>query len=741
MSGLDLETLRTGFAVRPDAADKLRGAPYPSDRVVPGLLYAKVLRSTVPHAVLRRLGTALARGMPGIVAVVTAADIPGRHLYGRLTADQPVLCSDRLRYVGDPIAAVAAETPEQAARAVAAIEVDWEPLSAVTDPEAALDPAAPSIHAGGNLLEAAQHVRGDIAAALDRAAHRVDDVYRTGRQMHAFMETEGGIVVPDGEGGLLIHAGTHDSHGDVAELAVILGLDPARIRVVAGITGGSFGGKDGLTVQPIACLLALRTGRPVRLHYTRTESSAVGVKRHAARMRISTACNADGRLLAHGMDLLLDAGAYATHSGEVLNAAIENAVGPYGFDAVRLAGCAVYTNNGVAGAFRGFGATQVQFALERQIDRLAARAGLDPAEMRARNLRPDGALGPLGQVITQPCHPIHALQAAREHPSWRLREPPGEGRYRRGAGLALVSKGEGFAKGAPNGGTFGLRLASDGAIEVESGGAELGQGAIAVSVAVAVQALGCDPGDVRALVGDSARRADTGSAAAARHTGMVYRGMQRAAPPWSRLVLEQAALRLDCPVASLRLGPGGVWAGGNAAALSYADLAHADPAGGELAVIVDIPSTDTPSDIKGHGDFASCAAVATVLVDSWTGRVTTERLFIAPTSGPVVVNLPFVGQVEGGAVMGMGLALLEDFPVQDGRYEHLNLDGYMIPTLADAPTIELLAIDRLDDGDQIGPRGVGEIVLNAAAAAVANAVAEASGAPITRLPVRPDDLV
>jgi CO/xanthine dehydrogenase Mo-binding subunit len=735
---LDLEALRPGFAVRPDAADKLRAAPYPSDRIVPGLLHAKIRRSTVPHALIRRVDISAALQMPGVAAIITAADIPGRNIYGcRVRTDQPILCWDRVRYVGDPIAAVAADTPDNAARAAAAIVVETEALPVLADAAHALEPGAPLLHTSGNLLHTRNYARGDIAAALRAAVHRVDDVYVTGRQMHAFMETEGGIVEPDGDGGLIVHACTHDAFTDRADLAAILALDAAKIRVIAGIMGGSFGGKDGLSVQPVACLLALRTGRPVRLHYTRAESAAVGVKRHTAVMRVSTACDADGRLLGHDLDLLLDAGAYATHSSEVLDTAIENAVGAYAFDAVRLDGRVVYTNNGVAGSFRGFGATQTQFALERQIERLAALAGIDPAEMRARNLRPPGSLGPFGQVMTQPCHPSVALQAAREHPLWTARQRPyaSGGRHQRGTGLTLVMKGEGFAKGAPNGGTLGLRLAADGMIEVESGGAEMGQGAIAVAVAVAVRALGCEPGEVRAVIGDTARQADTGSAAASRHTGMVYRGMQLAAPPWTRQVLERAAERLRRPVETLRLGPGGVWAGGNAAALRYADLADDGP-----AVIVDIPSTDTPGP-AGHGDYSACAAVATVSVDTWTGRVTAERILIVPTCGPVVVNLPFVGQIEGGAVMGLGLALFEDLPMRDGHYAHLNFDGYMIPSLADAPVVEVLAIDQLDAGDRIGPRGVGEIVLNAAVAAVANAVANATGADITRLPIRPEHLV
>ena len=737
MSALDFAALRARFAPRPDAAAKLRAAPYPTDRIPSGLLHAKVLRSPLPHARIGRIDTARAAGMPGVAAIVTAADIPGRNIHGRLARmDQPVLCHGLARYVGDPVAAVAADTPGNAARAAAAILVEFEALPAVTDAEAALAPGAPPLHPGGNLLHSAGHARGDIGAALRAAAHRVDETYWTGRQMHAFMETEGGVAELDGEGGLVVHAGTHDAFGDRKDLAEILGLDPARIRVVAGVTGGSFGGKDGLGIQPIACLLALRTGRPVRLHHTRAESAAVGVKRHAFRMRVSTACDAAGRLLAHDVELLLDAGAYATHSAEVLDTAIENAVGPYAFAAVRLAGRAAYTNNGVAGAFRGFGATQVQFALERQVDRLAALAGLDPAEMRARNLRPPGAPGPLGQVMTQPCHPSHALQAAREHPAWQAPRKADGARHRHGIGLALVSKGEGFSKGGPNGGSLGLRLAADGAIEVEAGGAELGQGAMAAAASLAAAALGCDAGEVRAIVGDTARRADTGPAAAARHTGMLHRGMRCAAPAWARLVLEQAAAQLGQPPEALRLGPGGVWAGGNAPALRYAELA----ARGCPAVVVEVPSTETPSDVHGHGDFVACAAVARVRIDGWTGSVATERLLIVPTCGPVVASMPFVGQVEGGAVMGLGFALLEDLPMQDGRYRHLNFDGYMIPSLADAPVVEMLAIDRLDEGDRIGPRGIGEIVLNAAAAAIANAVANATGASVNRLPVRPEDL-
>lgn len=735
MTHRDASALRAAFTVRPDAAAKLRAEPYPSDRIAAGMLHAKVLRSDQPHALIRRLDTSAAAAMPGVAAVVTAADIDGCNLFGQLTADQPALCHDRVRFVGDAIAAVAAETPDQARSALAAIVVELEPLPWVTEPLAALGADAPLLHAGGNLLHRVDYARGDLDAAFASAAHVVEDVYRTGRQMHAFLETEGGIAEPDGQGGLLVHVGSHHAAGDRRDLAHILGLDPARIRVVTGPTGGSFGGKDGMTIQPIACLLALRTGRPVRLHYTRPESAAVGVKRHAFTMHLRTGCDSKGRLLAHQVDLLADTGAYATHGAEVLETAAENAQGPYAFGAVRVTGRMVYTNNGIAGAFRGFGATQTQFALERQMTRLAALVGLDPGEFRARNLRPPGGLGGFGQVMTQPCHPSRALETVRRHPVWTGRVRRAEGRYLFGTGLALVSKSEGFAKGGPNGGQLGMRLAADGVIEVAGGGAELGQGAMAAAQALAARALGCDPGDVRVVLGDS-EAPDTGMVAASRMTGMLHRGVALAAPAWRTLALDLAARCLG--VSDLFLGSGGVWQrGGNAAALTYAALARS----GLPSVEVDIPAVETPSEVAAHGDFVSCGALAAVRVDTWTGRVIVERLVMAPACGPVVVPQTFLGQVEGGAVMGLGLALLEDLPMTDGRYAHLNFDGYVIPGLADAPPVEVLAIEDLDAGDAIGPRGVGEVVINAAVAAIANAVAETTGRVITRVPVRPGDLL
>jgi CO/xanthine dehydrogenase Mo-binding subunit len=642
-----------------------------------------------------------------------------------------------VRFVGDPIAAVGAETPALAAAALAGIVVDLDPLPWVTDPDAALAPDAPHLHPSGNLLHSIDYRRGDLDAAFAAALHVVDDVYLTGRQMHGFLETEGGMAEPDGQGGLLVHVGSHHAAGDQRDLAVILGLDPGRIRVISGPTGGSFGGKDGMTIQPIACLLALRTGRPVRLHYTRPESAAVGVKRHAFRIHMRTACDGNGRLLAHQVDLLADTGAYATHGAEVLDTAAENASGAYAFDAVRLTGRMVYTNNGIAGAFRGFGATQTQFALERQITRLAELAGLDPAEFRARNLRPPGGLGGFGQIMTQPCHPSHALQTVRNHPLWTARKPPTDDRFLVGTGLALVTKSEGFAKGGPNGGRLGLRLLADGAIEIAGGGAELGQGAVAAAQALAVAALGCDATDIRVVLGDSSAP-DTGMVAASRMTGMLHRGVALAAPLWRTQVLARAALALDITADLLALGPGGVWLqGGNAPAIEYSALARDDA----LGVEVDIPPVETKSDVAAHADFVSCGAIAAVRVDRWTGRVTVDRLVMAPACGPVVVPQSFLGQVEGGAVMGLGLALLEDLPVADCRYTHLNFDGYVIPSLADAPPVDVLAIEHLDPGDAIGPRGVGEIIINAAVAAIANAVAQASGKTITRIPIRPADLL
>lgn len=727
---------------RPDAWAKLAGNPgYLTDRIVPGQLRGAILGSPHPHARIVAIDTSAACALPGVHAVVTHADIPGQADYGLRRVDRPALCRDRVRYVGDAVAAVAADSLEIAHAALDLIGVEYELLPAVTCAEAALRPEAAAVHAGGNLLHQHRHRLGDDGAADAATVHRISATYETPRQMHAFLETEGGVAEPDGQGGLCLYFANHNPERERQVVAALLDLPPARVHSVGTPVGGSYGGKDELTVQPIAALLAWKTQRSVRLHLGRAQSTDFGVKRHPMRIQMESGCDAEGRLTMHRVRILADTGAYATHGPEVLDAALEHAPGPYAWQSIDIAGRLAYTNNGVAGAFRGFGAVQVQFALEQQIDRLAHAAHLDPADFRRLNLKPVDAPGPLGQIVVPFDGPQRALAALVQHPLWTSHprrhwsDGPG-GRYRHGIGLALVHRSDGFGKGFPFGCRMELALAGDGAIELRSGFTELGQNLLAAVRNTCVHFLQCAADDVRPVLGDTRCTPDSGPVAASRATTLVWHALQRAAPQWQAQLLAATAQAFAVPRENLRLGAGGVH-GAEGLVASYAQLAlHL---GAQCPLItIDQPPEVTPSDAPDtHYLFGACAAVAHAVVDSWSGSIHIMEMALVGAVGPVVSPMGYLGQLEGGALMGQALCTQESLDCVDGHYQQRNLDSYLIPTLADAPEIDVWAIEGLPEGDATGPRGTGEISVNIATPACANAIACALQSPIESLPVRP----
>jgi CO/xanthine dehydrogenase Mo-binding subunit len=735
---------------RPDAADKLAGkAGFLTDRFVPDMLHAKVLRSPHAHANIVSIDTDAAAALPGVHAVVTARDVPGRNAYGLRAIDQPAICGDRVRLIGDPVAAVAADTPAIAEVALELIKVVYEVLPVIDDPQAALAPDAVPIHPHGNLLHQMHYEHGDLDAAWARCAHIVEEVYHTGRQMHSYMETEGGIVEPeiaaDGSMGLAVHVGSQHPQTDRKSLAKILAIPAERIRVVASPVGGSFGGKEELTVQPIAALLALKTGRPVRLHYTRPESVAVGIKRHPFRIRLRTGCDAGGRLIAHEAGLLGDTGAYATHGPEVLDTAHEHVQGAYNFDAVRVDSYLAYTNNGVAGAFRGFGASQVHFAIEQQIDRLARASGIDRLAFRKINLPARHDAGPFRQVIAPTDALEHSLAVLARHPLWlasgALPQDP-TGRYRRGTGISLIRRSDGFSRAGPGGGRIRLELTADGRIELATGFIEMGQGLIGTVQALLARRFGCAESDTHALVGRS-DIPDPGPTVASRATNLLWRALAEGSAPWQGQMLQAAARCIDISPDLLVLGPQGIRRkDGGELVLPYAKLAEMLPPRDRPAADIEVLEHDEASWIPAaHYVFCGATTVAQVAVDTWTGAVRVEQLAIVCALGPVISAQGLLGQMEGGAAMALGLALLEDLPSPQGRFAARNFDGYMIPTVADVPSIEVIAIEDLVPGDEVGPRGAGEVSVSSTLAAVANAVADAIGHDVSRLPLKPADVL
>jgi xanthine dehydrogenase D subunit/xanthine dehydrogenase C subunit len=730
---------------RPEGAAKIAGSfRYLTDHRTDDMLVGRILRAHRAHARIISLDTTRAEALPGVVAVVTHRDIPGQNAFGIVVQDQPALCHDTVRYVGDAVAAVAAVDAATAAAALELIDVHYESLPVVTDPEQALAPDAQRVHRGGNLTRRIEYARGDVDAGFAASRHTLEDTYVTPRQMHGFMETEGGWAVLQSDGTLALHVGGQHGLRDRQQLARILAMPEDKIRVVTSPTGGAFGGKDELTVQPALALLALKSRRPVRLQLSRTESVLAGTKRHPMRIRMRTGCDAEGRLLAQEVDLLADAGAYASLGPSVLETALEHAAGTYEIPHVRTHGRLAYTNNGVGGAFRGFGANQMNYAVECQVDRLAALCGLTPVEFRRRNLKKPNGPGYFGQRVAPSERLLEMWAAAAASPLWALEREAGADECI-GVGMAMNHHGNGLGSVIPDPAGGRLRLARDGRIEACFTLDEMGQGLLALIVAVVAGELGCGRDDVRPVFGDTANGPDSGPTTAARGTFVVWQTTRLAAPIFALRLRVAAARCLRTDPDRLRLGVGGMTerSPGGPVLIGYAQLAG-------MMMEHDLPCVDSRFDYpkadyaagNARFFFASGACVARVAVSRITGEVRVLDLDQRSAAGPVMDVAAYLGQQEGGAVQGIGFTLCEDATMTQGDYDTTNFDTYMMPSSADAPErMDVYALEGLDAGDTFGPRGVGELGVGAVTPAIANAVFEAIGMCPTVSPISPESIL
>ena len=735
------------WQVGPELAEKIAGRLlYQTDRRLPDMLVGRILWAAHPHALIRRIDTKAAAALPGVAAVVTHHDVPGLNGYGIAIQDHPALCHDKVRYLGDVVAAVAAKDEQVAARALALIEVEYELLPVVGDPEAALQPGAARLHESGNLLRALDYERGDIDQAWPACAHVVEDIYVTPRQMHGFMETEGGYACPEPDGGVTVAVASQHTHRDRTQLARILAMDEARIRIRSSPAGGAFGGKDELSVQPVLALLALKSGRPVRLQLTRAESVVSGIKRLPMRIRMRTGCDASGRLLAQQTDLLADGGAYASLGGGVIETALEHVCGSYRIPHVRSRARLAYTNNGVGGAFRGFGANEMNFAVECQMGRLAALAGLDPIAFRRLNLRHPGDPGHHGQALAPSDRSRESLRAAAASDLWRA-ERGVRGRQAIGVGIALAMAGNGLGSALPDPGGGRLALAADGMIDAAFGLVEIGQGVLGVIRASVAQALGCGRADVRPILGDTGCTPDSGSTTASRGTQVGWHAAQRMAPGFRDALLAAAAGRLGRRAEDLAIGPGGIYESRRNRVgeplLSFAALAAGlgESERPQASCAFEFAKS---APTAGNARYIFCygAAVARVAVDRVTGAIALLDLDHHTAAGPVLDAAGYLGQLEGAAVQAQGFTLTEDVRIADGRFLTGNFDGYMMPTSCDAPArMRVFAIEDLDPGDDLGPRGVGELGIGMASPAIAAAIADAVGIWMSEAPFDPEKLL
>ncbi|MCB9393956.1 MAG: xanthine dehydrogenase subunit D [Acidimicrobiaceae bacterium] len=739
--------------VRPDGIAKVQGSfAFSGDLSADGSLWGATLRSPHPYARIVSIDLSGAWAINGVEAVVTAEDVPGKPTYGLIDQDQPVFASEYVRYVGEPVAAVAANHPETCRRALAAIRVEYEVLEPLTDPERAADGTFPPIHPNGNVFRHQRIVRGDTEATGEVV---VESDYEIGMQDQAFLGLEAALAIPDPGGeGVELYVATQWLHEDRGQIAACLDLPAEKVRLTLGGVGGAFGAREDISLQVHTCLLALRTGRPVRIAYSREESFLGHVHRHPARIWMRHHATRDGKIVKIEARIVMDGGAYASTSSAVLINAVTHMQGPYKCENAVVDGWAVRTNHLPCGAMRGFGVVQACFAHEGQMDRLAAACGLDPVEIRLRNAMETGDRLITGQVIENVA-PVReciletaALPLPDEpvggHDGDPMRLPGGAGltadrsHIRRGIGWGVAIKNLMYSEGFDDFSTARVTL-RDGVASLKFATAEVGQGFVTLAGQIARSVLGVD--DV-VLEPIDTTVGSAGSTSASRQTWMSGGAVDGAC----RLVREQLFAHVGAQhgVDPLRLA-----IDGRDVVDTMGDLCVPVAQATAGLVFEDTfehhhrPTEELDENGQGncHTAFAFVAHRAVVDVDPELGLVKVVQIATAQDVGRALNPLSVIGQIEGGIAQGVGLAVMEEIVQIDGRVRNANFTDYLLPTFLDMPDVVATLIEHPDPMAPLGAKGVGEPPCISSTPAVVAAIRDAIGKDLTRTPVRPSDIV
>jgi CO/xanthine dehydrogenase Mo-binding subunit/aerobic-type carbon monoxide dehydrogenase small subunit (CoxS/CutS family) len=737
-------------AARPDAVAKATGrARFADDYVFPRMLFGGARRAGVPHAILTRLDVSRARALPGVEVVLTAADIPGERNHGLVVRDWPVLVGvgEKVRTVGDAVALVAATSREVLSRALELIEAEYQDLPVVTDPVAARRSESPRVHEGGNLLKHIPVRKGDLEEGLRQAHVVMEDTFHTPMTEHAFLEPECSVARPTQDGRIEIYVGSQIPYADRDQTAACLAVPPERIHVIGTLIGGGFGGKEDIAGQIHAALLARATERPVKVLYDRHESLLVHPKRHATQIRVKLGALADGRLTAAETELYGDTGAYASLGDKVMTRATTHSSGPYVIPNVRADCYAMYTNNPPAGAFRGFGVTQSCFAIESAMDELAEQLGLDPVELRRRNALQVGESTSTGQVLRESVGLLECIDRVdsrlRElggpHP-FAARAVEGQAPRRRAWGFAVAFKNTGLGSGADDMAGAEVELDDQGCVEVRTASAELGQGLVTVLQLIAAEELGAPARDVRVLLSDTDRTPDGGPTTASRQTFVAGNAALYAARSLRRAAAATLAERYDCPPDEIRFAEGAAWIGEERIPLAQVvALMRTEGHEARAAYEYHAPATQAlGSGSEIHFAYGFAAQAAEVEVDLETGEVRVLHVLAATDVGRALNPLGVQGQVEGGVMMGLGNALTEEFIVEGGRVFSDRLARYRMPSIVQTPRIESIVVEHPVAAGPYGAKGIGEITSIPTTPAITNAIYNACGVRVRRLPVDQD---
>jgi len=692
----------------------------------------KILFAGRPHAIVRSLDTREAEAMPGVLAVFTARDVPNNE-YGLILPDQPVLCgprsskagADRVRFVGDQIALVVAETEAQAAAALQRIRVEYEDLPVVLDPVEAMQPEALHLHPNpeGNVFGHYRIRKGDVERALAEAEVVVEGEYRTPAQEHAYLQPEAGVAYVDEQGRVTVEVGGQWVHEDQEQIAHALGLPLDQVRVIYPAIGGAFGGREDMSVQIVLALAAWRlhqrgTPRPVKIVWSREESIIGHHKRHPFVIRARWGANREGRVVAARCEVIQDGGAYAYTSTKVLGNATLMCTGPYEIENVSVDSYSVYTNHVPGGAFRGFGGPQAAFAAECQMNKLAERLGLDPVEIRLRNVLREGALLSVGTPLPPGVTIDRVVESCARQAGWRstasgwrrpATKPAAGSHLRRGIGFACAFKNVGFSFGAPEKCPATIELRGGSEIDeavLYHGAAEVGQGTHTVLAQMAAEALGLPVERVRLVTSDTAQTGNSGSVSASRMTFMAGNAIRGAA---------QAALER--------------W------------RAEDRPARASYTYVP--PATTAFDPETGHCDpnfaYGYVAEAVSIEVDTETGALRVLDVVCADDVGKAINPQGVRGQIEGAVVQAQGYALLEDFQQPGGFVQTAHLSTYLIPSILDIP--ERVSSTILEEADPRGPwgaRGMGEMPYLPLTPAIVAALHAATGVWFDSFPLTPE---
>jgi CO/xanthine dehydrogenase Mo-binding subunit len=737
---------------RLDSVDKVLGKPiYTMDIVPENALYLKVVRSKYAHALLKHVDVSAARKYPGVVAVVTAQDIPGINESTALLPDKPLLAADRVRFAGEPIAAVASYDSAIAEEAVDLIKVDYEPIPAVFSPLEAMKPNVPHLHPNGNIAKHMKVRKGNVEEGFKQADLIVEETYKSQFQEPVPLEPEAGFVIPEPDGSVTCVGSIQSPFHVQTGIAKILSLRPEQVRVIQAVTGGAFGPKSDeipVDVLGMAALVATKTRRPAALAYTREESMIGHTKRHPFRTTLRVGVKKNGRLTAWEATMLADTGAYASLGPLVVIRAVFHSTGPYVVPHVKSDAYCVYTNNTMAGSFRGFGGPQAHFAAESHMDIIAEKLGMDPLDLRLLNILRPGTLTATSQVVDEACGLEECIRRATEESDWyRKREQFKQmnGTKRRGLGIATMYHGNSLGPEGNDYAAVHMQIEQNGTIKFRTGLTEYGTGASSGLIQIAAETMHLPTSYFKLEPPDTDYCTDTGPTVASRTITIGGRAAQMVAGKLYQKLKEVAAKMLGCSFDEIESSNDTYYVKSNPEkSTSYRDVVtSAFKQGVSLkeAETFTAPKCEyDPETSQGttYLQYTYGAVTAEVEVDTETGRVQVLRMVAAYDIGKAINPLSLEGQIEGGTVQGLGYAIMEEMTLKDGVVQNPNLADYYIPTSLDIPEIKSIILEYPGHLGPYGAKAIGEPPIVLPAPAIVNAIENAIGIRLTEIPATPD---